>query len=154
MGVTAFQPRGRHFEEFSAGDQIVTAGRTITESDIVRFAGLAGDFTQIHTDAAFAAEWLFGERIAHGLLVLSVASGLSVQTGMIEGTVLAFRELDWKFSKPVMIGDTVHVVLTVTETKALPRLGGGNVKMKVQVINQRSEIVHRGNWAMLVKSKS
>lgn len=153
MSADHNEPRGRYFEEFETGQRIVTAGRTITESDIVRFAGLSGDFNQIHTDAAYAAEWLFGERIAHGLLILSVASGLAVQTGMIEGTVLAFRELDWKFSKPVTIGDTVHVLLTVTDTKPLPRLGGGNVFMKVEVANQRGEVVHRGNWTMLVKSK-
>lgn len=153
MSESEYQPRGLFFEEFEQGHQIVTAGRTITESDIVQFAGLSGDYTRIHTDAAYAAEWMFGERVAHGMLILSISVGLAVQTGMIDGTVLAFRELDWKFSKPVMIGDTIHVVLTVTSTKALPRLGGGNVLMKAQAINQRGEVVHRGNWTMLVKSK-
>lgn len=149
----ARRPRGRYFEEFAVGDQIVTSGRTITEGDIVRFAGLSGDFNQIHTDAVYAGEGPFGERVAHGLLVLSIASGLAVQTGMIEGTVLAFRELDWKFSRPVMIADTVHVELEVEETKALARLGGGNVRMKVTVVNQRGEAVQRGHWVMLVGSR-
>lgn len=152
MGVT-YQPRGRYFEEFTVGEQVITAGRTVTEGDIVRFAGLSGDFNQIHTDAAYAAEGLFGERIAHGLLVLSIATGLAVQTGIIEGTVLAFRELEWKFSRPVMIGDTLHAEIDVTETKPLPRLGGGNVRMKVAVVNQRGEVVHRGHWDMLVQSR-
>lgn len=150
----AYQPRGRYFEEFESGQTVVTAGRTITEGDIVRFAGLSGDFNQIHTDAEYAAQEMFGKRIAHGLLVLSIASGLAVQTGIIEGTVLAFRELDWKFSRPVMIGDTVHAEIEVEETKPLPRLGGGNVVMKVTVLNQDDAVVHRGHWTMLVKSKS
>ena len=154
MSEQGYQPRGRTFEEFTEGDTIVTAGRTVTEGDIVRFAGLSGDFNQIHTDAAYAAEGMFGERIAHGLLVLSIASGLAVQTGIIEGTVLAFRELEWKFSRPVMIGDTVRVRIEVTETKALPRLGGGNVTMKVTVLNQEEQVVHRGQWVMLVQSKN
>lgn len=154
MADTGYQPRGRYFEEFEVGQTIVTAGRTITEGDIVRFAGLSGDFNQIHTDASYAEVGMFGERIAHGLLVLSIASGLAVQTGMIEGTVLAFRELEWKFSRPVMIGDTVHVVIEVVDTKALARLGGGNVTMKVSVLNQRDEVVHRGTWVMLVQSKA
>ncbi|HSM55552.1 MAG TPA: MaoC/PaaZ C-terminal domain-containing protein [Candidatus Sulfomarinibacteraceae bacterium] len=154
MADTGYQPRGRYFEDFEVGQTIVTAGRTITEGDIVRFAGLSGDFNQIHTDAAYAEAGMFGERIAHGLLVLSIASGLAVQTGMIEGTVLAFRELEWKFSRPVMIGDTVHVVIEVMETKALARLGGGNVTMKVSVLNQRDEVVHRGTWVMLVQSQA
>lgn len=153
MSERGYQPRGRTFEEFAEGDTIVTAGRTITEGDIMRFAGLTGDYNQIHTDAEYAAAATFGERIAHGLLVLSIASGLAVQTGMIEGTVLAFRELEWKFSQPVMIGDTICVRLEVEETKALPRLGGGRVTMKVTVLNQREEAVNRGQWVMLVKSK-
>ena len=151
--AATYQPRGRFFEDFTAGQQVVTAGRTVTEGDIVRFAGLTGDFNQIHTDAAYAADTMFGERIAHGLLVLSIATGLAVQTGIIEGTVLAFRELEWKFSRPVMIGDTVHAVVEIDETKALPRLGGGSVRMKVTVLNQRGEPVHRGHWDMLVQSK-
>lgn len=151
--AASYEARGRYFEEFTEGQQVVTAGRTVTEGDIVRFAGLSGDFNQIHTDAAYAAEAMFGERIAHGLLVLAIATGLAVQTGIIEGTVLAFRELDWKFSRPVMIGDTVRAEIEIVETKALPRLGGGNVRMKVSVVNQRGEVVHRGHWDMLVKSK-
>lgn len=153
MSDSGFRGRGRFFEEFAIGQQVITAGRTITETDIVNFAGLSGDYNRIHTDDAYAAEWLFGERVAHGVLILSIASGLAVQTGMIEDTVLAFRELDWKFSKPVMIGDTIHVILEVTEIKPLPRLGGGNVLMKVQVFNQKGDVVQRGNWTMLVKSK-
>lgn len=148
-----YEPRGRYFEEFAEGQQLVTAGRTVTEGDIVRFAGLTGDFNQIHTDAAYAAETMFGQRIAHGLLVLSIATGLAVQTGIIEGTVLAFRELEWKFSRPVMIGDTVHAEIEIVELKALTRLGGGSVRMKVSVLNQRGEVVHRGHWDMLVQSK-
>lgn len=150
----AYRPRGRYFEEFDVGQEIVTGGRTVTESDVVSFAGLSGDYNQIHTDADYAAGWMFGERIAHGLLVLSIATGLAVQTGMIEGTVLAFRELEWKFSRPVMLGDTVHVEIEVTDKKALSRLGGGNVTMKVSVLNQRDEVVHRGQWVMLVKSEN
>ncbi|MFW6067995.1 MAG: MaoC/PaaZ C-terminal domain-containing protein [Chloroflexota bacterium] len=148
------RPRGRYFEEFEVGQTVVTTGRTVTEGDIVRFAGLSGDFNQIHTDAAYAAGTMFGERIAHGLLVLSMASGLAVQTGIIEGTVLAFRELEWKFSRPVMIGDTVHLEIEVEETKAVPRLGGGNVTMKISVRNQNDDVVHRGRWIMLVKSRA
>jgi acyl dehydratase len=145
--------RGRYFEEFAVGDIIVTAGRTVTEADIVRFAGLSGDYNQIHTDAAYAAAGMFGQRVAHGLLVLSIATGLAVQTGMVEGTVLAFRELDWKFSRPVAIGDTIRAEIEITETKPVPRLGGGSVAMKVSVRNQQDEVVQRGNWNMLVQSK-
>lgn len=144
--------RGRYFEQFNMGDKVVTVGRTITEADIVTFAGVSGDFNRIHTDAAYAETAPFGQRVAHGLLVQSIATGLAVRTGIIEDTVLAFRELSCKFSLPVFIGDTVHVELEVVETKAFRRLGGGNVTMKVSVINHKNEVVQRGEWVMLIKS--
>lgn len=150
---TGFEPRGRYFEEFTVGDRVVTQSRTITESDIVTFAGLSGDYNQIHTDAEYAAGEQFGQRVAHGMLVQSIATGLSVLTGFIEGTVIAFRELTCKFSLPVFIGDTVHVVLEIAEVKALPRLGGGTALMKWTVVNQHGKIVQRGTWTMLIKSR-
>ena len=145
--------RGLFFEEFTIGDSLVTSGRTITEADIVNFAALSGDWTSIHTDAEFAKGIMFGERIAHGALVLSIATGLAVRSGVIEGTVIAFRELMWKYSGVVKIGDTVRVRLQIAEKKAMPRLGGGSVLMNAEVINQRDETVQRGTWTMLVKSK-
>src|SRR5512134_1295818 len=120
--------RGMYFEEFVVGQRITSAARTVTESDVVNFAGLSGDFNQIHTDAEFSKTTAFKQRVAHGLLVLSIASGLAMRTGVLEGTVLAFREINnWKFSSPVFLGDTIYVILDVLETKALPRLGGGSV---------------------------
>ncbi len=150
----AYQPRGRYFEEFSVGDRVTTVGRTITEADVVNFAGLSGDYNQIHTDAHYAAQYDFGQRIAHGLLVQSIASGLAVQTGFIEGTVMAFRELDCKFSLPTFIGDTILVELEIVETKPLRRLGGGSITMKYSVLNQDGKVTQRGNWVMLVKRKT
>ena len=84
--------RGLYFEDFAHGRKIVSGGRTITEADVVGFAGLSGDYNQIHMDAEFAAAGPFGQRVAHGMLGFSIASGLAVQTGFMEGTVLAFRE--------------------------------------------------------------
>jgi 3-hydroxybutyryl-CoA dehydratase len=148
-----FVPRGRYFEEFELGDIVVSASRTITEADIVTFAGLSGDFTQIHTDAEFARQGMFGQRVAHGLLGLSVASGQAAQLGLMEGTALAFRELTWKFSLPIFIGDTIHIKATVAKLKALRRLGGGAVTLEMQVINQENKVVQRGEWVVLVASK-
>jgi len=146
--------RGLYFEEFETGQIITTAARTVTEADIVAFAGLSGDYNQIHTDAEFAKTTPFGQRIAHGLLVLSVISGLAVQTGFMEGTIIAFREVnEWKFSKPVFIGDTVHATLEITETKALRRLGGGAITIKLNVTNQHDDTVMSGTWIALIASK-
>jgi acyl dehydratase len=154
MTELTYQPRGRYFEQFEIGQQLVTASRTITESDIVSFAGMTGDYNQIHTDAEFAAKDTFGQRVAHGMLVQSIATGLAVQSGIIEGTVLAFREQSAKFSLPVFIGDTVHVQLEITEIKALPRLGGGTINMKYAVYNQHGKAVQRGDWVMLIKCQN
>ncbi len=145
------QPMGLHFEEFSPGDSVVSAGRTITETDVVNFAALSGDWNLIHTDAEYSKGHMFGQRVAHGLLILSVASGLAVRMGFLEGTTLAFRSVDWKMQRPVFIGDTIRVRITVEETKAMKRLGGGLVNFKVEVINQNDEVCQRGVWEMLVK---
>ena len=145
--------QGRYFEEFEVGDAVVSAGRTITEADVVNFAGVAGDFTQIHVNAEFARQGAFGRRVAHGLLGLSVASGLLAQLGLVEGTVLAFRELTWKFSLPVFLGDTLHVRATVAELRPVRRLGGGAVTFDVQVLNQQERVVQQGRWVLLVAGR-
>lgn len=145
---------GLYFEEFTTGQTVKTAGRTISEDAIFSFAGLTGDFNQIHTDAAFAGKTQFGQRIAHGLLGMSIAVGLIMQTGMLEGTVLAFREInDWKFVKPFFIGDTVHAVLSISETKALPRIGAGSLTASLEVFNQNDEACQRGTLNLLVLSR-
>jgi 3-hydroxybutyryl-CoA dehydratase len=146
---------GLFFEDFQPGQQVTSVGRTITEHDIATFAGLSGDFNQIHTDAEFARSTPFGQRIAHGLLGLSIASGLAVQTGVLGANVIAFREVgEWKFVKPVFIGDTIHVIMEVTETKALPRLGGGSVTLSIHVDNQTNQTAMKGLWTVLVKNRS
>lgn len=146
--------RGMFFEEFAVGQRVRTAGRTVTEADIVGFAGLSGDFNQIHVDAAYAKTAPFGQRVAHGLCVLSIASGLAVQTGIMEGTVLAFREInEWKFSAPVFIGDTIHAEMEVVELKAIPRLGGGAVVIAFDVQNQDGKSVQKGRWTVLMMSQ-
>ncbi|MDX1524169.1 MAG: MaoC/PaaZ C-terminal domain-containing protein [Anaerolineae bacterium] len=146
-------PRGMYFEEFETGLQIQTAARTITETDIVNFAGLSGDFNFIHVNAEAVKDTPFGQRVAHGMLVASIATGQAVQQGFIDGTTLAFRELTWKFTKPVFIGDTVHTEIIVTETKSMARLGGGLVTFEARVVNQKGDVVHKGEWKMLIKSK-
>lgn len=145
---------GLYFEEFSVGQTIMTKTRKILDNDIMTFALLSGDDNRIHTDEEFSKAGPFGQRIAHGLLGLSIASGLAWQTGILDGTVIAFREIDdWKFIKPVFIGDEVHAELNVNEAKALPRIGGGSVVIAAELKNQKGEICMKGNWTMLIASK-
>ena len=148
-------PRGMYFEEFATGQKIVSAGRTVTEGDIVTFAGLSGDFNQIHVDAEFSKSSLAGQRVAHGILGLSIASGLLVQTGLMEQTVIFFREIsEWKFIKPINIGDTIHLEAMVMETKEMRRLNAGMVSIELSVINQKNEVVQKGIWVVLVALKN
>ncbi len=145
--------RGFYFEEFAVGQSVTSPARTITEGEVMAFAGLSGDYNAIHTDAVSAAQGPFGQRVAHGLLVMSIAVGLAARLGFIEATVLAFREIDqWKFSQPVFFNDTIRMRATVSETRAVRRLNAGLVTLQVEILNQRDEIVQQGTWRMLVKA--
>ena len=145
---------GLYFEEFSVGQKVVTEKRTVTEDDIMTFARVSGDDNRIHTDPEFSRTTIFGKQVAHGLLGLAIASGLAWQTGILDGTVIAFREVkDWKFVKPVFIGDSIYVELETVETKSLPRIGGGSVTITLEVKNQNDEVCHRGTWTVLMMSK-
>ncbi len=146
---------GRYFEEFQVGDRVTTQSRRVTESDIMAFADLTGDNNRIHTDAEFSRIGPFGQRIAHGLLGLSIASGLLWQTGIMDGTVIAFREVnEWKFVKPVFIDDVVRAEVQTVETKALPpRIGGGLVIVNVELKNQGQEVCMKGRFTLLVMSR-
>jgi acyl dehydratase len=132
---------GLYFEDFRPGAEHVTRGRTITEGDVMSFAGLSGDYTELHTNEEFARQTPFGRRIAHGLLTLAISSGLTVQMNLITGTVVAFYGIDkLRFVKPVFIGDTIHVKKTVVETLSKSS-AMGVVTFETTVVNQNGETV-------------
>jgi len=146
-------PRGLFFEQFAPGAVMTSPARTITESDVVVFAGLSGDFNPLHTDAEFARGTAYGERIAHGMLGLAVATGLAARLGVLDGTALAFLAVDWKFRKPILLGDTIAAEMDVARTKAMPAMGGGIVTLNVRVTNHRREVVQKGTWDVLVRGR-
>jgi acyl dehydratase len=143
--------KGLYFEDYNIGDSATSQGRTITETDIVNFAALSGDWNPIHVDAEYAKGGMFGERIAHGMLCLSIATGLAIQLGFMQETVIAFMGLDWKFRGAIKIGDTIRMKAEVAEKKPMPRLGGGLVTFNVEVVNQRDETCQKGTWTVLAK---
>ena len=149
--------RGLYFEEMSEGQLITSQGRTITEADIVNFCGFTGDWSELHTNAEYGATTPFGQRIAHGMLTMSVATGLAVMTGFIEDTIVAFEGIsDWAFKRPVFIGDTIYVESKVIAREVRQLVGGmkaGHVTLDVQVKKQRGKICQQGKWSMLVKMK-
>jgi len=148
------QVRG-FYEDFSVGDEFVSSARTLTEADIVAFAGVSGDFNQLHMDAEYAKKDRFGARIAHGLLGLTIASGLSVRIKELnEDNIVAFLGLTWDYLKPVFIGDTLHVEERVADRRETRQPGVGLVVFSVAVINQRGERVQQGEWKLLYKMRS
>src|SRR5690554_979593 len=103
-----------YFDDLQVGGRHTSPARTITEADVVNFAGVSGDYNPLHTDAEASKSTPFGQRIAHGLLGLSVASGLAARAGLTEGSVEAFTGLSWKFKAPILFGDTVRLVAEVS----------------------------------------
>lgn len=153
MRYEADGPRGLYFEEFELGTKMKTRGRTITESDLVQFAALTGDYNPMHTDAEYSKTSFMGQRVAHGMLTLSYAVGQAYQLGILERTVLGFRGLDMKFSAPVFIGDTIHAEITVIEKKEAARLGGGIVDLEIRIINQEGKVAQKGTLILLMASR-
>jgi acyl dehydratase len=145
--------RGRYFEEFAVGERFVTWGRTITEADIVAFAALTGDYNPLHVDAEFGKTTQFGERIAHGMLGASYAVGLIAALGLTEGTVVAIVHMTWDFTGPIRIGDTIHIDQTVKSMRETKKPDRGIIIFEVKLINQRGEVVQKGERVLLVSRK-
>jgi len=145
---------GLYLEDFEVGRILLGPTRTITEADISAFANISGDHNPLHTDEDFAQTTRFGKRIAHGLLGLSIATGLVYQAGCLDGNTLAFTGLEWKFKAPVFIGDAITYRATVIKNRPIRATGGGMVILDVDVLNQEAQVVQTGKWSLLIKSKA
>ena len=148
-----YQPRGRYFEDFTRGETLVSARRTITEADVAAFAGLSGDFNPLHTDEVYGQTTPFGTRIAHGLLVVAVGSGLVNQAGWFEGTTLALLEMTTQFVRPVHFSDTVHQRLEVVAQKESSRPDRGVVTFTATILNQRGQPVVEGQHVVQLRRR-
>lgn len=145
---------GLFYEDFEVGRKIETHGITVTEAHVVAFAGLSGDFNPLHTDETAAAATPFGTRIAHGQLGMILAAGLINQTGVHTGTTLAllgYRE--WNFLKPILFGDTIRVRVTIENKRETKKPDRGILMRKIEILNQRDEVVQRGFADLMVKRK-
>ncbi len=141
-----------YFEDFHLGQKFFSKARTVTEADVVNFAGLSWDHNELHTDAEYAGKTDFGERIAHGLLGLAIHSGLTYR--LTEGTLLAFLELTWQFKMPIYIGDTIHVEQVVKELRDSSKKDRGILTFEKELINQRDEVVQTGTTTILLAKRS
>jgi len=146
-----YEPKGLRFEQFEIGRKFETRRRTITEADIVLFAGLSGDYNPLHTDEEFMKSGPFGGRIAHGMLCASIATGLGNQLGIFEGTTVAVLEIDVKFKGAAKPGDTVRLVMEVADRKESSKPDRGVVIFDCTLLNQRDETVIESRWVALMR---
>jgi len=143
-------PRALRFEEFEVGQAWRPPARTITEADVVAFAGLSGDANPVHTDAVFAAAGRFGRPIAHGLLGLAVAGGFLSRVGVIDGTAVALLDVGWSFRAPIYPGDTIAATIRVEETREISDPTRGIVTFGFELTDQRDELAQRGRHVFMV----
>jgi acyl dehydratase len=136
------RPRGRYFEDFEIGEELVSPARTVTQTDIVNFASLSGDFNEIHSNFEYCKTTPFGEPIAHGPLIYGIMGGLLYASGINDGTLLALLQIDgWRMLSPVRHGDTIRVVSKVTAKKPTSKPDRGAVTF------QRLCVKHDGTVA-------
>ena len=130
-----------YFDDYSIGQVLTSRGRTVTEADIVNFAGISGDFVELHMNEEYSKLGPFGRRIAHGALIFSISTGLMTQMMHDHSTMIALSGIDrMRFTAPVFIGDTVRVAMKVVD-KQQKDAGRGLVVFDSTVTNQRGETV-------------
>ena len=147
------EPNRQYFEDIQVGDEYVSPGRTVTEADIVAFAGLSGDYNVLHTDAEYMKTSIFGERIAHGLLGLSISSGLGARAVVRPFATIAFLGLRWRFKGPIKIGDTIKVRMRVSDKKETSKPDRGIITVQRSVLNQRGELVQEGDTELMIERR-
>jgi acyl dehydratase len=143
--------RGLTFDQLSIGDHFVCQGRTVTEADTVNFAGLSGDYNPLHTDQTYGETTPFGGRIAHGMLVLAIATGQANQLGIFEGTTIALLQQTAKYVGAVKFGDTVHLEFKVVDKKETSKPDRGILTIETTVLNQDGKAVIEGQWVLMLK---
>jgi acyl dehydratase len=142
MNADAPAPRGLYFEDFEIGQRYFTPRRTVTQTDIVNYACLSGDFNAPHVDFEFCRQQPYKEPIAHGPIVFAIATGLQCLSGINDGTIVAFLGMDeWRINTPVKHGDTIYMVMTPTEKRLTSKGGRGVVTLRREIMNTQGEVV-------------
>jgi acyl dehydratase len=148
----SFTAQHLYADDVQTGQEWQSLGRTVTEADIVNFAGLSGDFNPIHLDHEFARTTAFHRPIAHGMLVFSMATGLALYSPPMR--TLAFVAIrDWQFKGPVFIGDTLHVCTRVLEKEVRARGRRAVITWQREIINQDGKIVQQGVTQTIVEGR-
>lgn len=145
------------YDELAVGDTFITTGRTVTEADVVNFAGLSADYNSLHIDAEFSGHTSHGGRIAHGLLVLAIASGLCTRLPLmkfLEPSIIGLADLHCRFRRPCHIGDTIRVRMRVEGKEPGRKPGRGTVIFSRVALNQRDEEIMESTWKLVVKANA
>ena len=144
---------GRFFEDFVVDEEYLTPSRTLTETDVVMFAAMSGDYNELHTSETFGKSTQFGKRIGHGLLGLAVSHGLFFRLGLVEGTAIAFLGIEsWKFEAPSFLGDTIRVKVKVAEKRpSQSKPDRGVIEFFFQVIKEDGTVIQSGYKTILIR---
>ncbi|MHB1162718.1 MAG: MaoC/PaaZ C-terminal domain-containing protein [Chloroflexota bacterium] len=151
MSVVSTVYDRRYYEDFQLGEVFETAARTVTESDVMLYAGLTGDYHPNHTDDETARRGAFGARVAHGLLVIGIANGLLYRCGLLDPSSLALLGVTWRFRAPVKLGDTVRVRMRISEMRPTSKPDRGIVTRAVQVVNQNGVVISEGDLTSMIR---
>jgi acyl dehydratase len=144
----------KYLEDLHAGDTFESPARTVTETDVVGFAGLSGDFNPIHTDVEFARDTPYGQRVVYGLLGLAILTGLLDRTGLFSGTAIAMLGIrDWRFRGPIFIGDTIHFRLTIEAVRRTSVGDRGVVERHFALFNQHGDVVQEGRIDIMIRAR-
>ncbi len=149
----SFATSAYYFDDVEVGQEFESQVRTVTETDIVNFAGLSGDFNPIHVDHEFAKNTPYRQVIAHGLLVFSIGSGLGVNCPQMR-TIAFVQVQEWNFRGPVFIGDTIHLRSRVLEKTPKGRGRRGEIVWYRGIINQEGKVVQEGRLVLLVECRA
>jgi acyl dehydratase len=147
----SYKFKGKKYDEFQLNDVFYTAARTITEADVVNFAGLSGDYNPIHTDEEFCKSTPLKTRVVHGMLTVAIATGLANQLGIFEGTTIALLSMNINYKAVIRIGDTIKLKLTVAEKKETSKPDRGIITLNTEILNQRDETVIDGKWVVMLQ---
>ncbi|MBE3559816.1 MAG: MaoC family dehydratase N-terminal domain-containing protein [Ktedonobacteraceae bacterium] len=140
------------YEDLLVGQTFSSPGRTVTETDLMQFAMLSGDWNPIHTDREFAARTLYGKPVVHGVFGIALLTGLIDRTGLFNGSAIAMLGIrDWQFKAPIFVGDTLHFVMEIVSKRLSSKGDRGIIDRHFQLINQREEVVQEGNIALMIR---
>ncbi|QIK41575.1 MaoC/PaaZ C-terminal domain-containing protein [Pontivivens nitratireducens] len=141
------------YEDLHVGQVFESVGRTVTDHDVMTFAGISGDFNQLHTDDEFAKKSNFGTRIAHGVLILGIATGLTQRMGIFDGSAIALLGLEWDFKGPVKINDTIYLRMTIGSLRESKKGDRGIVVRDYEILNQHEEVVQTGKITVMIRKR-